>query len=197
MHISLETTPKGVVAWNSAGELWRWEDRAWKKLPYEGPALGSPWCDGTGLVYDPERDCLWASLDVKRGIVRYDLATGKAAKLEVAIPKAVGNWPLWREPVAVPGTGLILLMRNFKAPDGRPKNLAVDIAEKKYYWVDMPYVSGGKPFQGRGGEAAPGFSWTSAMQWDARRKLVWIHNPISFWVLKFDRKAAKMEEVKE
>jgi hypothetical protein len=35
------------------------------------------------------------------------------------------------------------------------------------------------------------------MHWDARRKLVWVHSPITFWVLKFDRQTAKMEEVRE
>jgi hypothetical protein len=32
---------------------------------------------------------------------------------------------------------------------------------------------------------------------DPRRKLMWVHNPISFWVLKFDPATAKLEEVKD
>ncbi len=197
MRISLETTPKGVIAWNQAGELWRYEKKAWKKLPYNGPKLGAPWCDGTGLVYDPERDCLWISGDTKRGIVKYDIKSGTCVKLDVKFPKAVGKWPLWREPLVIPGTNLIMPMQNYKAPDGKYKNLAVDVVEKKYYWIDMPYLSKGKPFKGRRGRPAPNFRVTSAMHWDARRKLVWIHNPISFWVLKFDKNSAKMEEVKD
>ena len=109
----------------------------------------------------------------------------------------MGKWPLWREPVAIPGTNLIMPMQNYKAPDGKYKNLAVDVVKKKYYWVDLPYMSGGKPAKGRRKRPVPGFGVTSAMQWDARRKLVWLHNPISFWVLKFDRKTAKMEEAKD
>jgi hypothetical protein len=198
MHISLETTPEGVIAWTQAGELWRWEGEAFRKLPYEGPALGAPWCDGTGMVYDPERDCLWMSGDTKRGIAKYDIKSGKAAKLEVAaFPKAVGKWPLWREPVAIPGTNLIMPMQNYEDGKDRFRNLALDVEERKYYWVDIPYISDGKPFKGRRGRPAPNLRVTSAMQWDARRKLVWVHNPISFWVLKFDRATAKMEEVKE
>jgi len=198
MRISLETTPKGVIAWNQGGELWRYEKRAWKKLPYNGPKLGAPWCDGTGLVYDAQRDCLWLSLDTKRGIVRYDIKSGTGTRLGVTkFPKAVGKYPLWREPVAIPGTDFIMPMQNYKDSSGKYRNLVVDIRKKKYFWVDLPYISGGKAYKGRRGRPVPNFRVTSAMQWDARRKLVWIHNPISFWVLKFDPNTAKLEEVRD
>jgi hypothetical protein len=104
---------------------------------------------------------------------------------------------LWREPVAVPDTNLILLCQNYQAPDGKYKNLAVDVREGKYYWIELPYLSGGKPYVGRNNRPAPSFSWTTAMYWDARRKLVWVHSPITFWVLKFDRETAKMKEVRK
>jgi RNA polymerase sigma factor (sigma-70 family) len=198
MRISLETTPKGVIVWTSGGQLWRLEKAAWKKLTYNGPKLGSPWCDGSGLVYDSQRDCLWISLDTKRGIIKYDIKTGTGTRLGIAkFPKAVGKWPLWREPVAIPGTNLIMPMQNYKDAGGKYRNVVLDVVKKKYYWVDLPYLSGGKPFKSRRGRPAPNLRVTSAMQWDARRKLLWVHNPISFWVLKFDPKTAKMEEIKD
>jgi len=194
MRISLESTPKGVIAWTQSGNLWRYEKQAWKKLPYKGPKLNAPWCDGTGLVYDSQRNCLWIS---RHDIIKYDIAGGTATRLNVKIPKAVGKHALWREPVAIPGTDFIMPMQNYKDPSGKRRNVVVDIKRKKYYWVDLPYLVRGKPYKGRRGETAPGFGVTSAMQWDPKRKLVWIHNPISFWVLKFDPKTANLEEVKD
>jgi hypothetical protein len=193
MRVALETTPAGVIAWAENGALWRYEKKTWKKLPYQGPKLGPPWGDGSGLVYDRERDCLWIA---NGGIVKYDIATGSAAALKIRKPK-FSKFALWRESEPIPGTDLILLMRTFKHPDGTFKNLAVDVKQAKYFWVDLPYLTGGKPYKDKHGRNAPDFGWNSAMRWDPNRKLMWVHNPISFWVLKFEPTTAKLEEVKE
>jgi galactose oxidase-like protein len=191
MWISLETTPKGVVAWTQDGQLWRFEKTAWKKLPLKGVALKKPWCDGSGFAYDPDRDCLWG--DPRNGkMFRYDIKTGVAEHVATTPPKRLGKFALWREQVVLPGENLILLMRPFGG-----KNVAFDTKTNKWHEIAMPFIVNGKPYKGRRGGTTPRFSWTSAMHYDAKRKLVFLHNPISFWVLRFDRKTAKMSEIGE
>jgi hypothetical protein len=193
MHSHMESTPKGAIAVSSKG-LFRLDARAgkWVKLPWKGPSVRRYYCDGTCVCYDSKRDCLWTA--DRTQIIRYDVATGTAKKLDVKKPKAVGRWMLWCEQVYLPDADLILLMRVFKQPDGAQANIAWSPADKKYYWVELPYVSGGKP-----AKIGRGFSWHDALRYDPELKLVLLNNSSArrVWVLKFDRATAKMEAITE
>jgi hypothetical protein len=183
MGTLLETTPGGVVALSEFG-LFRFEakEKAWKKLPWNGPAFGGAWCDGHALCYDSKRDCLWAA---NKEIFRYDLKTGAAEKLAVKPPKRVGDFALWREQAHIPDADLILLMQSFPGPDGKETGVAFDPGEKKYYAVEL----GGKPRTDR---------WTSALHYDPKLGLALINDGFSgVWALRFDRKTAKMTEITE
>ena len=193
MHSHMEATPKGAITISTRG-LFRFDAKGqkWVKLPWKGPTIRRIWCDGTCVCYDSKRNCLWVADG--SSIVRYDLATGTSAKVPVKKPKALGGWMLWCEQVYLPDADLILLMRAFKKPDGKIANIAWSPADGKYYWVELPYVSGGKP-----AKLGRGFSWHDALRYDPELKLVLLNNSSArrVWVLKFDRKTAKMEEIKE
>jgi len=193
MHSHMESTPKGAVMISTRG-LFRFDAKAdrWQRLPWKGPSVRRIWCDGTCVCYDSKRDCLW--LADGKSIVRYDFATGTSEKVAVKKPKAVGRWMLWCEQVYLPDADLILLMRRFKKPDGKAANIAWSPADKKYYWVELPYIIGGKP-----AKLGRGFSWHDALRYDPALKLVLLNNSSArrVWVLKFAPKTAKMEEIKE
>jgi len=193
MHSHMEATPHGAVVYSEKG-LFRLDARTrkWRQLPWSGPEFGRIWCDGHCLCYDSNRDCLWLANDTF--IIRYDMRTGQATRLDVEKPPAVGKWILWSEQVYLPEADLILLMRLFPKPDGTLGNVAWDPAESKYYWVDLDYVAHGKPVEF---EESP-FSWSDAIRYDAELKLVLLNNSSAqrVWAMRFDRKAAKMVEVK-
>ncbi|MCY3018944.1 MAG: hypothetical protein NTW87_07950 [Planctomycetota bacterium] len=194
MHSFMAPTPLGAVAYSDKG-LFRFDAKAgrWQKLPWTGPAFGAIWCDGHALRYDSKRDCLWLAND--KAIFRYDLATGKAEKLEVKKPKALGQFVLWGEEVYIPDADLILLMQLFKKPDGKLGNVAWDPAENKFYWVDLKFVENDKPVEFK----EPPFSWSDALSYDAELKLVLLNNSSArkVWVMKLDRKTAGLTEIAE
>ena len=189
----MEATPQGAVVYSEKG-LFRLDARArkWRQLPWSGPEFGRIWCDGHCLCYDSKRDCLWLANDTF--IIRYDIKTGQATRLDVEKPTAIGKWLLWSEQVYLPDADLILLMRLFQKPDGTLSSVAWDPAESKYHWVDLDFVSDGKPVEF---EKSP-FSWSDAMRYDPELKLVLLNNSSAqkVWTMRFDRKAAKMVEVK-
>jgi galactose oxidase-like protein len=193
MHSHMESTPKGAVCYSTKG-LYRFDAKAgaWKRLPWKGPQIRSIWCDGSAVCYDSKRDCLWTA--DSKSIVRYDFATGTSQKVAVKKPKAVGRWMLWGEQVYLPDADLILIMRAFKKPDGKLANIAWSPADKKYYFVELPYISGGKP-----AKLGRGFGWHDALKYDPKLKLVLLNNSSArrVWALKFDPKTAKIEEIKE
>jgi hypothetical protein len=201
MHVSLETTPKGVVCWaevrrNSEDAklfLFDGKARAWKPLPQSGPKIKGPWCDGSGMCYDSKRDCLWLAPGAE--LFRYDFATGAITKVETKPPKALGKFALWREQVHLPDADLILLMRLFPDANGQLRNVAYDPAANKWHFIELPFVSDGKPHVFRK-EGTP-FSWNSALHYDAKFRVVLLHNPVTVWALRLDRKAAKLTEVSE
>jgi len=193
MHSHMESTPEGAVCYSNKG-LYRFNagSGAWQKLPWKGPRIRRIWCDGTAVCYDSKRDCLWTADD--SSIVRYDFATGQAKKVAARKPKAVGRWMLWGEQVYLPEADLILIMRLFRRPDGRPSNVVWSPVDGKYYWADLKFVSGGKP-----AKLGRGFSWHDALAYDPALKVVLLNNSSArrVWVLKFDRKAARLEEIKD
>jgi len=201
MHVSLETTPRGAVCWaeqrrgSEDAKLWLFDGRgrAWKRLPQGGPKIRAPWCDGSGMCYDSRRDCLW--LAPGNELFRYEFQSGAVSKVETRVPKVLGRFALWREQVFVPEAGLILLMRLFQAPDGHLKNVAYDPGANKWYFIDVPFVSGGKPHAFRKGRRP--FSWNSAIHYAPKFKVVLLHHPVAVWALRLDRKAAKMTEMLE
>jgi len=169
------------------------KEKGWKKLPWSGPAFGGIWCDGHGLRYDSKRDCLWLAND--KAIFRYDLATGKAEKLEVKKPKALGQFIFWGEEVYLPDADLMLMMNLFKKPDGKLANVAWDPGENKFYWADLTFMEHGKPVEFKD----PPFSWSDALCYDPGLKLVLLNNSSAckVWALKLDRKTARMVEITE
>jgi RNA polymerase sigma factor (sigma-70 family) len=193
MKSHLEATPKGAVCYSDRG-LFRFDAKAgkWIKLPWTGARFGGIWCDGSTLCYDSKRDCLWLASD--KQVVRYDLATGVAQKVPVSKPKAMGRWMLYGEQVYLPDSDLILLMRIFNGPGGKPGNVAWNPADKKYYWMQLKYVSGGKPVVFKKNP----FSWSDALKYDPELKLVLLNNSSrrKVWVLKFDAKKARLKELK-
>ena len=194
MHSFMAPTPQGAVTYSEKG-LFRFDakENHWKKLPWNGPPFGGIWCDGHGLRYDSKRDCLWLAND--KAIFRYDMASGKAEKLEVKKPKALGQFIFWGEEVYLPDADLILLMNLFKKPDGKAGNVAWDPGQCKFYWVDLKFVENDKPAQLKDSP----FSWSDALCYDPGLKLVLLNNSSAYkvWALKFDRKTAAMVEITE
>jgi len=192
MHSFMAPTPKGAVTYSDKG-LFLFDAKAgkWQKLPWDGPAFGSIWCDGHGLRYDSKRDCLWFAND--KDIWRYDLATGTAARLGIAKPKALGQFIFWGEQVYLPDADLVLLMRLFQAPDGKLRNIAWDPADTRFYWLELKFEARGKPVEFKENP----FSWSDALCYDPELKLVVLNNSSDHkvWVLKLDRKAVRMDVV--
>ncbi|KKL84367.1 hypothetical protein LCGC14_1965450, partial [marine sediment metagenome] len=194
MRSHMEATPKGAVVYSDRG-LFRFDAKAgkWRKLPWTGASFGRIWCDGHGLCYDSKRDCLWLAND--KTIVRYDMATGQATKVQVKKPKAIGKWLFGGEEVYLPEADLILRMDLLARPDGSLSNAAWSPVDGKFYWLDLKFVAGGKPVQFK---RAP-FRWHDAMHYDAKLKLLLINNSSArrVWVMKPDLQAAKKEEIAE
>lgn len=193
MHSQMEPTPQGSITYSSKG-LFRFDAKAasWKKLPWTGARSPGTYCDGPGVCYDSKRDCLWITND--KAIVRYGLGDGKAEAIKLSKPKVIGRWALGGEEVFLPKDDMILMMHLFRRPDGRLCNVAWLPEENKYYWVDIAWVAGGKPAKFK----RPPFSWHDAMHYDAKLDLLLINNSSAkrVWVMKFDRKTVKMEEIK-
>jgi hypothetical protein len=183
-----------MVCYSDRG-LFRFDAKAgkWGKLPWDGPAFGGIYADGHDVIYDSKRDCLWLAND--KAIFRYDMASGKAEKLEVKKPKALGQFIFWGEEVYLPDADLILLMNLFKKPDGKAGNVAWDPGQCKFYWVDLKFVENDKPAQLKDSP----FSWSDALCYDPGLKLVLLNNSSAYkvWALKFDRKTAAMVEITE
>ncbi|MCE9565355.1 MAG: hypothetical protein K8U57_25255 [Planctomycetes bacterium] len=194
MHSFLTPTPSGTVTYSAKG-LFRFDAKAgkWQKLPWNGPAFGSIWCDGHALLYDSKRDCLW--LTNEKDVFRYDLATGKAEKLEMKKPKVLGQFIFWGEQVYLPDADLVLMMRLFKRPDGRLMNVVWDPIDKQFYWADLKFVENNKPAEFK---ESP-FSWSDALSYDPKLKLLVLNNSSArkVWLMKFDRKTAALEEMKD
>lgn len=199
-RVSLETTPGGVICWaapqrNKPGELYRFDaaGRAWRKLPRKGPAFAQPWCDGSGMCYDARRDCLWIA--PRKEIFRYDLRGGQVTRLAASIPQTLGKFALYREQVHVPPADLILLMRLFRGPGGRFGNVAYDPAGGKWHFLELPFVSGGKPHTFR--RPTRPFSWSSSLHYDAQLGVVLLHEHGRLWALRLDRETARMTEIRD
>jgi len=188
MHVSLETTPQGVVAWGEAsgkGALFRFNaaTSSFDALPMNGPDIARPWCDGSGMAYDKTRDALW--LAPGNTLYRYDLATGNLEEINTTPPAILGGkYALWREQVYLPEADLLLLMRRF-GPEGAKVNVAYDPTANKWYSIALPFDD----------DKEHSFSWSSALMVDAASGLVLLHNPISFWALKLDRQSAALVEL--
>ena len=194
MHSQMEPTPAGAVTYSARG-LFRYDATPgrWVKLPWKGPRPDGIWCDGHSLLYDPKRDCLWLATD--KDIYRYDLAKGKAARTTPAKPKALGKYLLWGEQVYLPEADLVLLMRLFQKPDGTLANAAWSPDDGTFHWVGLKFVEEGKPVRFK----APPLSWSDAMRYDPKLRLVLLNNASArrVWVLKFDRKTAEMSEIRD
>ncbi len=101
---------------------------------------------------------------------------------------------LWSEQVYLPDADLILLMRLFEKPDGTLANVVWDPTTRKYYWASLPFVDNDKAVKF---DQSP-FSWSDALRYDPKLDLALLNNSRAqkVWCMRFDRKTAKMEEVK-
>ncbi len=188
MRSMLETTPGGAFCYSEHG-MFKFEAKTnkWKAMPWNGPKFGRAWCDGHAMCYDSKRDCLWMA---HGDVFKYDIKTGTVEKLGAARPGVLGKFALWREQVHIPEADLILVMRMFKAPDGKMKNIAWDPQSRKYFFVELPFVTDGKP---KAITKNP-FSWSQALHYDPKLKVAILNTQRRPWFLRFDRKTAKMDE---
>ena len=87
----------------------------------------------------------------------------------------------------IPDADLILIMRPFKGPGGKPAHVAWDPESRKYFWTDLTY-SDGKEW---------GHSWSDALAYDPEFKLVLMNHSAQrkVWALKFDRKTVGLREI--
>ncbi|MDD4891642.1 MAG: hypothetical protein PHU85_17120, partial [Phycisphaerae bacterium] len=186
----VQPTPIGAVTYSAKG-LFRFDAKAgqWAKQPWEGPNPGGLYADGHALRHDSKRNCLWITNE--KDIYKYDLASGKAEKMVVTKPKALGQFLFWSEEVYLPEADLILLMNLFGRPDGKLANAAWDPNDGKFYWVELKFVEADKPVEFKGNP----FSWSDALAYDPELKLVVLNNSSAgkVWAMKFDRKTVKME----
>jgi len=203
LRVALVTTPRGVVAWVEKGLfLFDGKARAWKKLPLAGRP-GRPWCDGSGISYDSKRDCLWLGGNAG-SIGKYDMKTGKYARF-TGCPKALrdakGRSPGVRAMTCVEDQELMLFSR-VKKRKGRNFNYCFDLNDGKWYWLELPYRVGNK-------SANPdeGYRTCEALNYDAESKVVMLTvgpgaierggpKKSRVWLLKLDRKTAKMEGIR-
>ncbi len=194
MHTHIKPTPAGAVALSTKG-FFRFNAKTitWAKLPWNGPPPGDAWCDGVCMIYDSKRNCEWITFD--KEILKYDFASGNVEKQTPAKPASLGQWLLPAEAVYLPDADLILAMTMIKLKDGQLHNYAFDPNDGKFYTVDLQYSDDGKPVAFKDSP----FSWSDAMDYDPELKLVFLNNSSSYkvWALKFDRKSAKLTELKE
>jgi len=206
MRLSLETTPKGVVAWADKGLfLFDAAKRAWNKLPLSGGKLGTPYCDRSGMCYDSRRDCLWLGYDGS-SILKYDMKTGKLARFTgcpATLKDAKKRGPVIREMTYIADQDLVLFML-VKSKNGKAANYCFDPEDGKWYWLELPYRVGDKTTSPK--LDYPGYWWSSALNYDAEDKIAilsvrWndMRSGLRYqgrvWLLKLDRKTAKMEEI--
>ena len=164
-----------------------------RSYPGTGLLSASIYCDGHSLCYDSKRDCLW--LANEKTLIRYDLGTGTAVKVEVKKPQALGQFLFWGEEVYLPGADLILLMNLFKGSDGKLRNVVWDPNDSKFYWASLTFVENGKLVEFK----QPPFSWSDALNYDPKLNLLVLNNSSArkVWLMKFDRKTANLEEIKD
>jgi len=194
MNSHIKATPAGAVVYSDKG-LFRFDAKEgkWNKLPWNGPKATGAWCDGPCMVYDSKRNCLWMAYE--KEIFKYDFASGTAEKLAPAKPKALGQWLLPFEAVYLPDSDLILNMMLAVRPDGKASCYAWDPNDSKFYWLDVKFSENGKD---PAFKANP-FNHSDALAYDPELKLCFINNSSGrrVWALRFDRKAANLEEIKD
>jgi hypothetical protein len=204
MRVSLATTPHGVVAWADKGLfLFDGKARAWKKLPLSGGNPGTPWCDGSGLCYDDTRDCLWLG-GSSAHISKYDMKTGKLARFTggpAALKDSRGRHLGIREMSYVADQDLVLFVR-LKKRGGKTFNYCFDAKDGKWYWLELPYRVGDKA-----SNPAAASWWTcGSLNYDQEAKVVMLSvgpraierggpKKSRVWLLKLDRKTAKMTPI--
>jgi len=192
MNSHMKTTPAGAVVYSDRG-LFRFDagTNAWIKLPWNGPKpQRGGWCDGPCLIYDSRRNCLWMTTD--KEIVKYDFATGSSEKIECAKPAALDEW-IFRggEAVHLPDADLILAMCPLKRGEGRFSSYAWNPNDRRFYWVALPFMEGGKEVAFK----EPPFSYSDALAYDPDFKLVLLNNSSAYkvWALRFERQTARLE----
>jgi hypothetical protein len=210
IRVSLTTTPHGVVCWADGGLfLFDGQARAWKKLPVSGNP-GNPYGDSSGMCYDSKRDCLWLGGN-GASISKYDMKTGALARF-TGCPKvlkdAKGRGPTIREMTYIADQDLVLFMP-VKSKDGKPANYCFDPEDGKWYWLELPY----RAVTREGVKTIVpsldynGYWWDGGLSYDAAEKVAILslhstrghfHDPRfdgRVWLLKLDRKTAKMTPI--
>jgi len=133
--------------------------------------------------------------EYQAGRVSHFEALRHGCEVEVKKPKILGQFIFWGEEVYLPEADLILLMNLFKRPDGKLRNVVWAPNANQFYWTDLQFVENGKPVEFK----EPPFSWSEALSYDRELKLLVLNNSNArrVWTLKFDRKTAGLEEMKD
>jgi hypothetical protein len=196
MDTHLKATPAGAIAYSDKG-LFRYQaaSHAWVKLPWEGPKpVRGGWCDGPCMIYDSKRNCLWMAYD--KDIFKYDFATGTSEKIAFVKPNVLDEWIFpGGEAVYLPDADLILAMCPLKRADGKVSSYVWDPKDGEFYWVDLPFVDGGKPVEFKNKP----FSYSDALAHDPKLNVAILNNSSAHkvWALRFDLKTARLEEMKD
>jgi hypothetical protein len=187
---TLCSTPAGAVAWANnprdrvVSALWRMnaEKRAWEELPLKGklPGMG-PDCQSS--VYDSKRNrLLFFSSQLKGDVVAYDFTSGEAKPLGPAGKEKAGVAS--RESVYLPDSDVGLVGAHVQGTLWP----VYDCEKNAWFGAEL---AGADPV-GKGA-----FNVSLGLMYDANRKLVWAFGQRSeVTVLRFDRAAAKLTELK-
>lgn len=151
---------------------------------YPPPAFG----DGHGMTYDSKRDRTLAfhfGLKEKYKIWATDLKVKTVTVLE---PKGAGNFPadasFGREATYLPDDDLVIVPTRCKPEQ---KTLIYDCAANA--WLEMA-----NPCETIKSGQAPGYGVSSGVEWDPKRKLLWlVQTDGSVYAMRFDRATAGLK----
>jgi hypothetical protein len=193
--LTLCPTPKGLVTWTEAGELFRFDAarKAWLKLEQHGGKLPGSVVDNSTVVHDAKRNRL---LFARKGygpkhrydgeLHTYDLATGKVGKLSPSGMAAAAAIPYLCQ-IRYDVQNDLLLVGGTLPPgrDGLRRTPAYDCSGNR--WVSLK-ITGDDPSGKAGRNVSLG------LMYDARRKLFWAVDTHSrVYVLRLESRTADVK----
>lgn len=193
-------TPKGIVVWadkrgGSGGETGLWladvAARVFKPLAATDKKDNTTlphtaFGDRHGIAYDSKRDralIFHFGIKDKHKIWACDLKTKAVTVLE---PKNAANFPadvgMGREATYLPDDDLILVPTS-----GKPqRTLVYDCAENA--WLELPGASGSAE------KPEPGYGVSTGVEWDPKRKLLWlVQTDGAVYAMRFEKAVAGLK----